>query len=386
MSIKLIASSFVASFLLLGCGGGGSDSTTAVTTIDGQLVDNYVENVDYVCGNSLTAHLTDRDGRFSCESLPVSFSLGGLRLGSVDTLQSDKQVFPQDLLKVARADTNNTEVLAMARFLQSCDSDTNLSTGINIADETKTKLEVYDEDFDSTHIDNYAQDANVTLVDEEASQEHLEDTVNFVDAVNAVTSLPQNVKDELLTAESVLTQDLKDTLSYMQNEERLAFDVYNELYKLFPTANQLNNIATNSESVHIQTVELLILKYINSVDEFSNLDLNTDLSQTTAGEYSISAIKDLYDALMSIGDDSKQAALEVGCMIEVTDINDLDGDIALAQASNATDVEAAFVYLRNGSYNHYWAFDSGLKGIGVTEGCCSLGTVDGVDYCQNYPK
>jgi hypothetical protein len=385
MSIKLIASSFVASFLLLGCGGGGSDSTTAVTTIDGQLVDNYVENTTYSCSDGKVGN-TDKNGRFSCESLPVSFSLGGLRLGSVDTLQSDKQVFPQDLLKVARTDTNNTDVLAMARFLQSCDSDTNLSTGINISDETKTKLEVYDEDFDSTHIDNYAQDANVTLVDEEASQEHLEDTVNFVDAVNAVTSLPQNVKNELLTAESVLTQELKDTLSYMQNEERLAFDVYNELYKLFPTANQLNNIATNSESVHIQTVELLILKYINSVDEFSNLDLNTDLSETTAGEYSISAIKDLYDALMSIGDDSKQAALEVGCMIEVTDINDLDGDIALAQASNATDVEAAFVYLRNGSYNHYWAFDSGLKGIGVTEGCCSLGTVDGVDYCQNYPK
>ncbi|MBA3025350.1 MAG: DUF2202 domain-containing protein [Sulfurimonas sp.] len=385
MSIKLIASSLVASFLLLGCGGGGDDSTTAITTIDGQLVDNYVENTTYSC-NDGTVGNTDRNGRFSCKSLPVSFSLGGLRLGSVDTLQSDKQVFPQDLLKVARTDTNNTDVLAMARFLQSCDSDKNLSTGINISDETKTKLDIYDEDFNATNIDNYAQDTNVTLVDEESSQEHLENTVNFVDAVNAVTSLPQNVKDELLTAESVLTQELKDTLSYMQNEERLAYDVYNELYKLFPTANQLNNIATNSESAHIQTVELLILKYINSVDEFSNLDLNTDLSETTAGEYSISAIRDLYDALMAIGDDSKQAALEVGCMIEVTDINDLNDDIALAQASNATDVEAAFVYLRNGSYNHYWAFDSGLKNMGVTEGCCSLGTVNGVDYCQNYPK
>jgi hypothetical protein len=384
MSIKLITSSLFASFLLLGCSGGGSsDSTTVTTAVEGQLVDNYVENADYVCGESSTINRTDKDGRFHCQTLPVSFSLGGLRLGSISALASDKQVFPQDLLSVPRADTTNTEVVAMARFLQSCDNDSNLSTGINISDETKTNLENYDEDFNSSNLESYASDTNITLVEEVASIDHLESTVDFVDAVNAVTKLPENVKTELLSAESVLTQELKDTLSYMQNEERLAYDVYAELYKIHPSVNQLNNIAVNSESTHIQTVELLILKYINSVEEFSNIDLGTDLSVTTAGTYNISAIKDLYDLLMAKGSASAQDALEVGCMVEVTDINDLDGDIDLAQTSNATDVEAAFEYLRSGSYTHYWAFDKGLKNMGVTNGCCVLGTA----YCHpEYPQ
>jgi hypothetical protein len=33
--------------------------------------------------------------------------------------------------------------------------------------------------------------------------------------------------------------------------------------------------------------------------------------------------------------------------------------------------------------NNYWAFDSGLINIGISEGCCSLGD----EYCQpEYPK
>jgi len=70
-------------------------------------------------------------------------------------------------------------------------------------------------------------------------------------------------------------------------------------------------------------------------------------------------------------------------MVEVTDVNDLNADIALAEAAGAEDVVAAFNNLRNGSYNHYWAFDAGLKNMGVADGCCSLGT----DFCHpEYPQ
>lgn len=78
-----------------------------------------------------------------------------------------------------------------------------------------------------------------------------------------------------------------------------------------------------------------------------------------------------------------QAALEVGCMVEVTDINDLLADIETARADGATDIVAAFEFLRDGSYSHYWAFDNGLKNMGVTDGCCSLGDA----YCHpEYPN
>ncbi len=74
-------------------------------------------------------------------------------------------------------------------------------------------------------------------------------------------------------------------------------------------------------------------------------------------------------------------------MVEVTDVNDLNEYIEMAKNSNAPDVEEAFTFLRNASYNHYWAFDTGLKNLGIGDGCCSLGVINGVDYCHNeYPQ
>jgi hypothetical protein len=74
-------------------------------------------------------------------------------------------------------------------------------------------------------------------------------------------------------------------------------------------------------------------------------------------------------------------------MVEVTDINDLNEKIITAEETNASDLIAVFTNLRDGSYNHYWAFDLALKNIGVAEGCCALGTIDGVNYCHTeYPQ
>ncbi len=106
-----------------------------------------------------------------------------------------------------------------------------------------------------------------------------------------------------------------------------------------------------------------------------------------AGKYGISKIQSLYDALESKGSESAQDALEVGCMVEVTDINDLNDYIDLAESDGAQDVVDAFTVLRNASYEHYWAFDQGLRNMGVDDGCCSLGIIGEVDYCHSeYPK
>ena len=110
-------------------------------------------------------------------------------------------------------------------------------------------------------------------------------------------------------------------------------------------------------------------------------------SNMPSGVYGIPAIQNLYDILYDKGIKSQKDALEVGCMVEVTDIDDLENDIQVAKDSNATDIVAAYEFLEKGSYNHYWAFDKGLKNIGVSEGCCSLGTINGVNYCHpEYPQ
>jgi hypothetical protein len=136
----------------------------------------------------------------------------------------------------------------------------------------------------------------------------------------------------------------------------------------------LENIALRAEQTHMEMVYELITKY----------DLDTqNLTELAPNEFSNAAVQNLYDALYERGAPSLQASLEVGCMVEVTDINDLN--VHLAEVQGIEDLEAVFENLRAGSYTHYWAFDTALKNMGVNEGCCSLGD----DFCktsQEYPQ
>ena len=183
----------------------------------------------------------------------------------------------------------------------------------------------------------------------------------------------------------------------MGNEERLAYDVYLTLYDFHLTNSameikQLTNIATNSESRHISIVQSIVQRYDLGSSDLSNVttavaDNTVTLEAMPSGDYDIPAIQDLYDALYAKGTQSKEDALMVGCMVEVTDINDLDTYITLATDSNATDVLEAFEVLREGSYTHYWAFDKGLKNLGVAEGCYVAGdSLLGEDKNGIYPQ
>lgn len=76
----------------------------------------------------------------------------------------------------------------------------------------------------------------------------------------ASTELPSEVQAAIAAPTSTLSQELANTLSYMGNEERLAYDVYNYLYAQFGT-KQFTNIATKSEYKHITAVQELVRKY-----------------------------------------------------------------------------------------------------------------------------
>ncbi len=181
---------------------------------------------------------------------------------------------------------------------------------------------------------------------------------------------------------STLTQDVKDALAFMGNEERLAYDVYMNLYNYYAEQGneirQFQNIAQRSEIKHVGIVQDLVRRYNLGAADVTNVenpvaDNSVAFENMPMGQYDVPAIQELYDTLYAKGTQSVQDALEVGCMVEVTDVDDLDRWIAKAEEANATDVLAGFEILRNGSYNHYWAFDKGLKNMGVTEGCGVLG-------------
>jgi len=382
----LTGSLLTAAMVLTGCS--GDDAGDGLSK--GYLVDSAVTNADYDCvADGEFNKTTGVDGSFQCRNMSrVRFRVGKLTLGEIEGLPSDGYVFPQDLIG---GDLSDPRVITLAQLLQSLDEDGNVTNGITIPDAVKTSLEegAFDPEKLITYLGTVPQERHRTQTEALA---HLRETVRAIRGNASSANGNGSLIDVNSYPVSTLTQDLKDAIAYMGNEERLAHDVYLNLYDYHADNGteiyQLQNIAINSETRHIQTIQALVEKYALTEENLTNVDTPAGSADNLpSGEYDISAIQDLYDALYAKGQTSQQDALEVGCMVEVTDINDLNEKIELAKDSNATDVEAAFTALRDASYNHYWAFDSGLKSMDVSDGCCALGTVDGVNYChEEYPQ
>lgn len=378
MSMKnttIILSTAATAILLIGCG--SSDGTTTDTTSTGYLIDAAVENVHYKTTSGREGE-TDSQGRFEHKAgESVSFSLGKLQLGST-VPPANGLVTPKNL------SDNNKTVILMLQTLQSLDSDGNTTNGITISQNTINRLNNLDENLsfselnESTLINLTGITIDVNTTEAEA---HLRESVyKWNKEHNQDKSNDTNFNLANYPVTPSLTQPLKDSLAYMGNEERLAHDIYLNLYDYHQQTNnisikQLYNIATNAESQHIAIVQSLVKRYNLNASDLTDVNAtvvnenNMSATSMPRGVYDIQKIQDLYNSLYALGKNSQQDALKVGCMVEVTDITDLDEYITQAQESNAADVEAAFNVLRDGSYRHYWAFDRALKNIGITNGC-----------------
>jgi len=174
---KLLISSTFAALVLVGCGGGSSSSSETT----GYLVDSAVVNEDYDCtADGSFNKTTGVDGSFTCTNMSqVRFRIGNLVLGEIHALPSDKHVFPQDLVGVARdTGVNDAKVVAMAQLLQSLDSDGNPENGIAIAKETKTAIAETERAFNPAELTIYQDSASVVYRPTHAqAQQHLEQTL-----------------------------------------------------------------------------------------------------------------------------------------------------------------------------------------------------------------
>ena len=186
------------------------------------------------------------------------------------------------------------------------------------------------------------------------------------------TNLSTNVADTNLTYEQ------KYALAYMWNEEKMAKDLYLALNQLYPN-NTLYNIATRSETEHEAAVENLAKAYdinLTNLDNFEGNFSEEELEKYGPGEFFIPEVQETYNVLYKKGSNSLVDALKVGCMVEVTDVDDLNKWLDVVKDQPA--IVTVFENLRSGSYSHYWAFDTALKNLGVSEGCCVLGD----EYCK----
>jgi len=149
------------------------------------------------------------------------------------------------------------------------------------------------------------------------------------------------------TTSSTMTQEQKDTLLFIYQEEKVARDTYITLGNQYPNQKVFGNIQ-GSEQKHMDSAQTLCEKY--GVD-ISNVD------ETNIGVFVVPVLQELYDTLIAQGYQSELSGLMVGEYVELTDIDDLEH----AEIGMPSDVVKVFENLKAGSYNHLDAFRAAIN-------------------------
>ncbi len=138
-----------------------------------------------------------------------------------------------------------------------------------------------------------------------------------------------------------LSQEEIDGLLLMREEEKLARDVYLELYDKWGI-RIFSNIAS-SEQTHTDAVKSLLDKY----------DLEDPVGDDARGVFENQELQTLYISLVEQGSNSIEDALTIGATIEDLDIKDLQD---LLEQTDNQDITAVYNNLMKGSRNHLRSF------------------------------
>lgn len=148
-----------------------------------------------------------------------------------------------------------------------------------------------------------------------------------------------------------LSQTEQQDLLFMREEEKLARDVYLSLYDQWGLP-VFQNIA-GAEQRHTDRIKALLNTY----------QLTDPVSNDSRGVFENPELQTLYNQLIAKGMQSAVDALEVGALIEETDIKDLQDAIA---RSNVGQLDQVYANLMRGSRNHLRAFAGNLNQRGIS--------------------
>jgi len=166
------------------------------------------------------------------------------------------------------------------------------------------------------------------------------------------TTPGQNLnKTTTMTTQSNLTDEEKQMLLYMLEEEKMARDVYKYFYDKY-NATIFYNIM-QSEEKHMEMVENLLDKY------------GINYTILGYGQFENPEIQSLYEKLIAEGSNNLSSAIQVGIMIEEKDIKDLSEYIKM---TTKPDIINTFENLMQGSENHLQAFTSYEMGSAIMSG------------------
>lgn len=153
---------------------------------------------------------------------------------------------------------------------------------------------------------------------------------------------------QLLTISSDnLTEAELASLYFMVEEEKLAKDVYNEMYNMWGLLIFYNIYL--SEIQHENAISRLFEKY----------DLTNPNDSNLPGEYDNEELQQLFDDLIEQGSASVKEAIAVGVQIELKDLEDIQ--YYLDYIVESKDIERVYENLLAGSEIHLAAFVSHQK-------------------------
>lgn len=130
-------------------------------------------------------------------------------------------------------------------------------------------------------------------------------------------------------------------LRFMREEEKLARDVYLQLFDQWSTP-QFANVASAEQS-HMDAMLRLLARY-RVADPAAGMAI---------GEFTDPSLQALHDNLMALGSASELAALKVGGFIEEADMQDI---VAAIELSQHADIDQTYSRLLCGSRNHLRAY------------------------------
>ena len=143
-----------------------------------------------------------------------------------------------------------------------------------------------------------------------------------------------------------ITDAVQADLNYMIEEEKVARDVYATLAKTSGERVFLN--ITKSEQKHVDALKSLFEKY----------GIEVPVSLDDVGHFENETLQAMYDDLVAQGAASREDALEVGVIVEETDIEDIQ---KILDAGVPSDFAKVYGNLLRGSYKHLDAFNKQLS-------------------------
>ena len=183
-------------------------------------------------------------------------------------------------------------------------------------------------------------------------------------ALTFVVSTPLHAGNKTISATEAAD------LRFMREEEKMARDVYLTLYDTWGMS-VFSNISSSEQS-HMDAI-LRLLRTYRLIDP---------AAETLIGEFTNPELQMFYIALLEKGRLSKLDALQVGGIIEETDIRDLVGAI---DRSGKTNIDTTYENLLCGSRNHLRAFARNLESMTGQQYTAQVITQDEVDVVLNSP-